>query len=179
MPSQDRTATHVKPYQDQRGDHIGQRRAQGGTLHTKAGTPQRDIHAQHADGARREDQQEVEDHVKYTRQHGDGARPTHVAARLEHGRREVLHHEERSGQRKDEEINRGIVLDVAAATQPPGQRTGDTTGYGHEHQRENKAKQIAVLHHPTGLPKIVRPYEVSHLYGKTHRRGTRQRAEEP
>ena len=33
MPSQDRTATHIKPYQDQRGDHIGQRRAQGGTLH--------------------------------------------------------------------------------------------------------------------------------------------------
>ena len=68
------------------------------------------------DFARGEDEEEVEDDVRYAQDNAHGTRHTHVALTLQHGRRQVVKLHEGYGTRKNQKVSSGVADDVTATT---------------------------------------------------------------
>ena len=119
------------------------------------------------DGARWEDQQEVEEDIEEAHHHIGQRRYLDVAGAAQHGRCQHIDHRQRGTEGEDEEVEGGVGADVVAAAQPMWQREGDEGSDGHGHSGKRQGGQQALAEDGARSGDVVGSHAMSHLNGET------------
>ena len=127
------------PHHGHCGDHLGQNSAKGGSKYPETRSGHENTHTQQVYISRRENKEEVEQHVKDAHHNVEGARHLHVAATPQHASPEVVHGQQREGEYKDKEVERRFGAYCLAAAEPPGERPRYKGAYRRHGETENQA----------------------------------------
>ena len=151
----------------ERGDDVSAGRTESRSGYSEACTGQIDVEAKERDGARREDEHEVEHHIEHAEHDAEDARHTHITLALEQCGGEIVHLEERRAKGEYKEITACVGGYVGSSAKPVGQWLRHNGGNGHKDKAYGECGNDTVAHYLTRSAKVFCSDEVGHLHGET------------